>query len=104
MKVLTKKKIESILNTYNTATILLSDKYPIIIIDDIEYIEKKTIYSSTNLTPFDITNIENKVSRLRHCLYNQTINIKYIMKDKRKYKLYSLKDIKKLELYKVAIE
>lgn len=103
MKVLNKTKIEKILNTYPNSTILIDDINKIII-DEVVYIEKKTIYQISTLDKIDIKNILNKTSSLRKCLENDTLRTLRISNNQRDYILYSFDDIQTISTYKNFVD
>lgn len=103
MKPLNKTKIERILNTFPNSTILIDDINKIII-DEVVYIEKKTIYQISTLDKIDIKNILNKTSSLRKCLENDTLRILRISNNQRDYILYSYDDIQTISTYKNFVD
>lgn len=103
MKPLNKTKIEKILNTYPNSIILIDDINKIII-DEVVYIEKKTIYQISTLDKIDIKNILNKTSSLRKCLENDTLRTLRISNNQRDYILYSYDDIQTISIYKNFVD
>lgn len=103
MKPLNKTKIERILNIFPNSTILIDDINKIII-DEVVYIEKKTIYQISTLDKIDIKNILNKTSSLRKCLENDTLRILRISNNQRDYILYSYDDIQTISIYKNFVD
>lgn len=103
MKPLNKTKIERILNTFPNSTILIDDINKIII-DEVVYIEKKTIYQISTLDKIDIKNILNKTSSLRKCLENDILRTLRISNNQRDYILYSLDDIQTISTYKNFVD
>ncbi len=103
MKPLNKTKIERILKTFPNSTILIDDINQIII-DEVVYIEKKTIYQISTLDKIDIKNILNKTSSLRKCLENDTLRTLRISNNQRDYILYSYDDIKTISIYKNFVD
>jgi hypothetical protein len=94
-------KINKILSFYPHSTIII-DKLNKVIINDIEYIEKNTIYKITTLNKIEIKNILNNTSSLRNCLDNKELRTLRIENFKRDYILYSLQDILKINEFKTS--
>ena len=92
-------KINKILNNYPKSIIMIGDITKFII-DDVEYIEKNTIYKLTSLNIIEIKNILEKTSSLRHCLLNSELRTLRIKNKARDYILYSLKDIIEINRFK----
>jgi hypothetical protein len=94
-------KINKILLYYPNSTIII-DKLNKVIINEIEYIEKNTIYKITTLNKIEIKNILNNTSSLRNCLDNKELRTLRIENFKRDYILYSLEDILKINEFKTS--
>lgn len=94
-------KINKILSFYPHSTIII-DRLNKVIINDIEYIEKNTIYKITTLNKIEIKNILNNTSSLRNCLDTKELRTLRIENFKRDYILYSLQDILKINEFKTS--
>lgn len=97
---LLKTKMEKILTHFPKTIFIINPELNIISIDNVEYIEKRTIYKTTSLSIVEVKNILNNTSALIKCLDNRELRTIKIKNSERNYILYNLEDIKKIDEFK----